>query len=269
MNVAERLRRSRPGMTLLEVMVAVSLLGLMGMLVYGSLAITIKSQQRAEVLQERYHAARVFLQRIKRDLSMAFVSLHQAEDQRTKTGFIGESDQVIFNTSSHEPRRRNAHESDQVEVEYRLDRDDDGEPAIIRRLKHHIDDRFGKGGEEEVVIQGVKDFELSYYDRDREDWTDDWEVTIEDAQEKREALKVIQMEREQVEDLRNDQGSGVAGVVAAELADKLIDKVENEAMDQLFLPYRVRIRLVMVDDQDREYKMETQTQIHVTEPLWY
>ena len=269
MTLIHRLRRPRPGMTILEVMVAVSLLSLMGMLVYGSLTITIKSQKRAVVLQERYHAARVFLQKIKRDLSMSFVSLHQAEDQRTQTGFIGESDQVIFNTSSYEPRRRDAHESDQVEVEYRLDRDEDGNPAILRRLKHYIDDRFGKGGEEEVVIQGVKDFELSYYDRDKEDWRDDWEVTIEDAREKRELLKVIQMEREQVEDLRNDEKSGVAGVAAAEMADKLIDKVENEAMDQLFLPYRVRIRLVIQDDQDREYAMETQTQIHVTEPLWY
>ena len=125
--------RDARGMTLIEVMVAVSLLALMGMLVYGSLVITITSQQRAEVLQERYHAARVFLHRIKRELSMSYLSLHQAEDQRTQTLFDGESDQVIFNTSAYEPIRRDAHESDQIEVEYRLDRDDEGEPADGRR----------------------------------------------------------------------------------------------------------------------------------------
>ena len=131
-----RIRDRRPGMTLLEILVAVALLGMMGMLVYGSLAITIRSQRQAEVLQERYHSARVFLQRIKRELTSSFGSLHQADDQRTKTGFMGETDQIIFNTSAYEPIRRNAHESDQVEVEYRLDRDEDGEPAIIRRMKH-------------------------------------------------------------------------------------------------------------------------------------
>ena len=105
------------GMTLLEVMVAVALLALMGVLVYSSLVITIKSQQRAELLQERYHGARVFLHRVKRELSMAYLSLHQAEDQRTQTLFDGGSDQVIFNTSAYEPIRRDAHESDQLELE--------------------------------------------------------------------------------------------------------------------------------------------------------
>ena len=82
-------------MTLLEVMVAVALLALMGVLVYSSLVITIKSQQRAELLQERYHGARVFLHRIKRELSMAYLSLHQAEDQRTQTLFDGGDDQDV------------------------------------------------------------------------------------------------------------------------------------------------------------------------------
>ena len=264
-----RIRDRRPGMTLLEILVAVALLGMMGMLVYGSLAITIRSQRQAEVLQERYHSARVFLQRIKRELTSSFVSLHQADDQRTKTGFMGETDQIIFNTSAYEPIRRNAHESDQVEVEYRLDRDEDGEPAIIRRMKHHIDDRFGKGGEEEVIIRGVKDFELSYYDLEKEDWRSDWDVTIEDAQEKRQLLKLIQNQREAVEDLRNDQETGVAGVVAAEAMDKLVDEAETEAMDQLFLPDRIRIRLVLEDANGREFLLETQTELRVTEPLWY
>jgi general secretion pathway protein J len=256
-------------MTLIEVMVAVSLLALMGTLVYGSLVITITSQQRAEVLQERYHAARIFLHRIKRELSMSYLSLHQAEDQRTQTLFDGEEDRVTFNTSAYEPIRRDAHESDQIEVEYRLDQDDEGNPAIIRRVKYHVDDRPGKGGEEEVVISGVARFELSYYDQSREDWRDDWEVTIDDAQEKRLVMKEIEKAREAVEDMRNDDASGVLGIVAAVGMDQMIDKVEGDAMEDLFLPNRIRIRLVITDDEDREYLLETQTEIRVTDPLWY
>ena len=215
-------------MTLLEVMVAVALLALMSVLVYASLVITIKSQQRAELLQERYHGARVFLHRIKRELSMSYLSLHQAEDQRTQTLFDGDDDQVIFNTSAYEPIRRDARESDQLELEYRLDRDEDGEPAIVRRVKYHVDDRPGKGGAEEVVLRGVAEFELSYYDKSKEDWRDDWQVTIEDAQEMRLLMKEIEKARETVENVRNDDASGILGIVAAEGMDKEIDKVEGE-----------------------------------------
>ena len=124
---AQHSLRSKRGMTLLEIAVAVSILGVMGMLCYSGLGITIRAQRRAEVLQERYHAARLFLGRLKSELSMAFVSLHQAEDKHTVTLFDGDKSEVIFNTSSHEPFRRNSGESDQLEVEYRLGRDDDGE----------------------------------------------------------------------------------------------------------------------------------------------
>jgi hypothetical protein len=256
-------------MTLLEVMVAVALLALMSVLVYASLVITIKSQQRAELLQERYHGARVFLHRIKRELSMSYLSLHQAEDQRTQTLFDGDDDQVIFNTSAYEPIRRDARESDQLELEYRLDRDEDGEPAIVRRVKYHVDDRPGKGGAEEVVLRGVAEFELSYYDKSKEDWRDDWQVTIEDAQEMRLLMKEIEKARETVENVRNDDASGILGIVAAEGMDKEIDKVEGDVLEDIFLPNRVRIRLVLQGDDDQEYLLETQTEIRVTDPLWY
>ena len=51
--------------------------------------------------------------------------------------------------------------------------------------------------------------------------------------------------------------------------DKLVDEAETEAMDQLFLPDRIRIRLVLEDANGREFLLETQTELRVTEPLWY
>jgi type II secretory pathway pseudopilin PulG len=260
-------------MTLIEVAVAMAILGTMGMLAYGGLTITITSQKRAEVLHERYHAARVFLGRFKRELSMAFVSLHQAEDKLTVTLFQGEKDSIIFNTSSHEPIRRGVQESDQLEVEYRLDRDEEGERAIIRRVKHFIDDQPARGGAEEVAVPGVRDFELEYFDEMKEDWRSDWDVLIEDAEQKREDMKILLQYREMLEDMRNaetgDLLSGVVSEVKANEGEKALDKLENEVLDQLFLPTRVRVRLVLEDDEDRKYPMETQVELKVTEPLWY
>ena len=260
-------------MTLIEVAVAMAILGVMGILAYGGLSITLKSQKRADVLHERYHAARVFLTRFKRELSMAYVSLHQAEEKQTVTLFQGERDTIIFNTSSHEPIRRGVEESDQLEVEYRLDRDEDGEPAIIRRVKYFIDDRPGKGGVEQVAVRGVQDFDIEYFDEMKEDWRSDWDVLIEDAEQKRGDMKLLLQAREELNALRNEESGNLADSLGREMAankgESAIDKIENEVLDQLFLPARVRIRLVLEDDEDRKYPMETQVEIMVTEPLWY
>lgn len=259
----------RRGMTLIEVAVAISILAVMGFLAYGGLTITIRSQARAEVMHERFHAARVFLQRFKSELRMAFVSLHQAEDKHTQTLFQGEKDSIIFNTSAHETIRKDAGESDQLEVEYRLDRDDDGQPAIIRRVKYVIDDRPGRGGVEEVAVMGVADFELEYFDDMKEDWRRDWDVLIEDAVVKREQMKLLLQVREELEAIREGAETGIAGIAAANVGDKAVEKLEGQVLDDLFLPARVRIQLTLTDEDGKEYPMETQIEIKVTEPLWY
>jgi general secretion pathway protein J len=271
--VAQSARGGRRGMTMIEVMVAVAILAVMGFLTYGSLVITIRSQKRADVLQERYHSARVFLGRFKREASMAFLSLHQAEDKRTETLFDGGRDRVTFNTSAYEPIRRDARESDELEVEYRLDRDEDGEPAIIRRVKLHIDDRGGKGGREEVVLRGVKDLEFEYYDKAGQDWDSEWEVTIDDAVEKRELLKTIKLQRDAAEALRTDDTGGIGqqigNQVAAEAVDKIAEKTEQEVLDRITLPSRIRVKLTLEDETKKEFPLETQVEIRVTDPLWY
>ena len=43
----------------------------------------------------------------------------------------------------------------------------------------------------------------------------------------------------------------------------------TDLLDDLFLPVRVRIRLVLIDDTDREYVLETQAEVPMKEPLWY
>lgn len=260
--------RRRAGMTLIEVMVALSLLGTMGLLVYSGLGITIRSQRRGETIQERYHAARITLGRMKRELSMAFVSLHQAEDQRTQTLFDGADDAITFITSSHEPWQRNAHESDQMEIEYRVESVEGGR-ALIRRVKHYVDDRPGRGGKEEVVVLGVRDIEFEYYDKEREDWQDDWDVLIEDAIERREQMRLLQQYREMAEEVRTSEESGIAGIAVAAAADKELAMLEGETMDQLLLPNRVRIRLELEDEEDTIYVLETQAEIFMTDPLWY
>ena len=116
-----RWKQSERGMTLIEVSVAVAVWALMGTLVAGIMFSTITAQQRVLDLQSRYHGGSVALDRLRKELTMAFVSLHQADDKRTRTVFLGESNRILFDTAANEPLTRNARQSDQLEVEYRID----------------------------------------------------------------------------------------------------------------------------------------------------
>lgn len=280
MMVNARKRSRERGMTLIEIMVAVGIWGMMGTLVAGIMFSTISTQQAVMDLQERFHGGSVALDRLRKELTMAFVSLHQAEDKRTRTVFLGEGNRIVFDTAAHEPLTRDAHQSDQLEVEYRVDtvKGHNGKPvkALIRKVKFHIDDRPGSGGREEVLVEGVKELELTYFDKFRERWTNDWDVEIDDAQEMRVRLKEIQAMQEKVDDAREapSQGNIAADamtVAAAGEIDKTIDEAQAQLMDGLFLPSRIKVRLVLEDTEDEaeEHVMETQVEITMIEPLWY
>jgi hypothetical protein len=97
-------------------------------------------------------------------------------------------------------------------------------------------------------------------------------VRVDDASEMRTALKLV---REQGEAIKGqiEEAVGGASPVASVLGDALVDKKMEDAqgglLDELFLPSRVRIRLVLLDDEGREYVLQTQAEIPMTEPLWY
>ena len=60
-------------------------------------------------------------------------------------------------------------------------------------------------------------------------------------------------------------------MAAAGEADKVVDEAQAELMDGLFLPSRVRVRLVLEDPEDEtaEHVMETQVEVTMIEPHWY
>ena len=268
-----RASEGRRGLTLIEVMVATAVLGILGTLTFGALMTTVQGQNDSLEVQQRYQGGRIAIERMARELTMAFVSLHQAEDKRTITIFDGKHDQIVFDTAAHEPLTRNVHQSDQLEVAYYVKpmtlEDGTRTDALVRRVKFHVDDNPGEGGREEVLVDGVSKLELDYFDEVREDWKDDWKVQIDDANDMRDRLRQVQQLRDQVEDLGNDDSSGLVGTVVAAEADKKIDGAEQDLMDGLFLPARVRIRLTLNGIGERPIVMETQVEIPMTEPLWF
>jgi len=243
----ERTRHARAGFTLLEVMIAVGLLVVVSLLMYQSISITMRAREEITRVEDLNHCAQVLLSHIKADISMAFVSNHvNIEQPASNTLFVGREDSILLTTFSHERRQRGTRESDQAVVEYRVGTMD-GEDVVFRREKAILDEDPEKGGVEEVIAVGVRDFKLSYWDDKEEDWVDEWKVDMKDARQ-----------------------AGLAGGLSEAVAPvgaKFMKQAQEKMLEEYMLPSRVYVRLVLADYDGNEFPFETQVPVHIRAPL--
>ncbi len=175
-------RAGARGLTLLEVMVAVSVLTLVATLIYGAFSTIARGKQTASNLSERYRIARVAMSRMSRELSMAYVSAHVAvlpQLVTRVTAFTGTARRVDFDAFSHRRLLRDAHESDQAELSYFTapNAKISGQTDLVRREQTMIDDQHGKGGVVQVMVDDVDTFALRYLDPMSGMWTEQWDST--------------------------------------------------------------------------------------------
>ena len=132
------------------------------------------------------------------------------------TMFIGDKNSIHFTNLNNISVQGDQNYGDQQEVGYFLKscHSVDGKitsQCLWRRTSPVVDDDVTKGGEEAVLIENVKRFDLRYFGKEKEDWVDHWhsdgkedlnlkdkfpqavEVTLTIEQDKREvsAIRVI------------------------------------------------------------------------------
>lgn len=247
----------RRGFSLIEVLVAVSLLAMLGIIVATSTASILGAIQDTRQMQDYYHTARVAVGRMEREVAMAYISKHQGENRTTKTVFIGKANSILFSYIGHRRMTREAHESDEGFVEYKIERDSKCNcQALVRREKVVIDEAPHKGGQRLVLAEGVKKLTFQYWDMDKEAWTSDWRVEIDNVQEElqKKAMKAA-------------MGTALTGNAALGNVLAAAKPVEaTHTAEDLWLPARVRIAIVL-ETQDGDMPFETQTRIRLQEPL--
>lgn len=177
------MRRSQHGMTLIEAMVAVTILAIITTVVYGGFSQTMRNKTRVEEQSDRAHVVRVAMERMVRELSMAFVSVHvnpNAQMQATLTTFHGyrqgRGSRIDFTSFSHRRLYRDAHESDQNELSYFVttDPEDRSKLVLARRQQNRIDEDPQTGGTVQVLLRDVLRFEAEYLDPVSGEWIDQW-----------------------------------------------------------------------------------------------
>ncbi len=174
---------TRRGFTLLEVMISVAVLAMIGGLTWKAFDSAYDLKSRVEKAEERDQTVRGALDRIGREVSMTFLSEHYDHKRfRERPTFFklkdGRGDADLMITSfAHERLHLDAKESDQAVFEYTLERDDDGNMSIFRRVNPILDEQPERGGQKAVLAEDVLRFSIEAWDPKDREWRDEWNTS--------------------------------------------------------------------------------------------
>jgi general secretion pathway protein J len=176
-------RRKTAGFTLLEVLVAVAIFAMIASMVWYSIAQTFRTIEIVQAPADTLRQARQVTSRVPADLAAAYLPFNLSATATVKYEFVaddeGSTDRVRFGALSHTKLYKDANESEQSEIEYFCESDPKkgGTYRLFRREDVVMDDRPDEGGVTHLVAEGVKEFELTYYDPQRDEWVDEWDTT--------------------------------------------------------------------------------------------
>jgi general secretion pathway protein J len=192
-------RRGLRAFTLLELIVAVTVLAFVTMLLYGAFSGMKHTRDGLTRVQDRYREGRTALARIVRDLQGAYTSQHIPINQTfmvMKTAFIGKHStpaaRVDFNAFTNIRRDRNSHVSDELEISYYGEEslDTPGTYDLLRRSSQYPDLYPDKGGRIDTICTDIDLFELAYLDPQTSQWVETWDSTQATGQQNRMPLMV-------------------------------------------------------------------------------
>jgi general secretion pathway protein J len=197
--------RSPSGFTLAEVLVAVAITAFIGGLVWGSFDQGFRAKEMIESEAGLYRELRTGTARMAREISMAFVSDNydpaRFRDSASRpTYFNGEADRLSFSMLGHQRLARDAKESDQSIVFYKVDRDPQakGTTALLRCEKPVIDDDPDRCERWEVLVSEVRKVEFKYWDNKKNDWVDGWSTrTVEHPSQLPDRVKIYLYSRDE------------------------------------------------------------------------
>jgi len=163
--------RDDRGFTLLEMLVATTLLGLLSLVLYGALQFGLRSWQRSEEVSVRSNMVRQVQGLLATDLARAYPEVIRTDPTRKPVDFEGTHSRVRYLTASS----RVAGALDYVTL---------GVPAGTNVLTRVAALELGVGvrPDSKVLLKHVEGFEISYFGATEEDKTPRWQDTWHDQE---------------------------------------------------------------------------------------
>lgn len=179
------------GFTLIEVLVAISLLAIISLLVWQSMGGVIDSKERYEKKDEVFRSATLALSLMARSLDMSvlytspdILGISSSGESSFKSVFIGvnngDQDKLTFDTFSHVRYLEDSKESDLAEVTFFLEPMADGEAGLFDLKKKEISPPGPQGDKDASImtlLENVKELNFRYYSPQKTDYVDEWDTT--------------------------------------------------------------------------------------------
>jgi type II secretion system protein J len=197
------------GFTLIEVMIAVTILAGMALVMFGATSQILTSKDVVEERDERNHSVSFALNRMSEDLNSAYIikSIDLLGSKfEGEVSFKGKEDRVDFVNFNHLRFMQDAKESDSMEVGYFLapDPDDPELRILMRRESVLVDKETDVGGKSFAMLPGVKALRFEYLPSDSEEYKSVWDTSSVDAGNKLpRAVKItLELRMPEEEDVR-------------------------------------------------------------------
>jgi general secretion pathway protein J len=171
------------GFTLIEVLLALAILGFITTIMWGSFSQTATNKKEIEKAQERLHTVRVALLRMAREIEMAYLSASENTVLTNRRTFLtstsrGDVDELQFSSFAHQRLRAGSAEGDTSLITYYGQRDPDDRRVLnlmrreTRRLQAEAPNLIA--GEAYVLCPDVARVKFAFYDHKRKEWQNDW-----------------------------------------------------------------------------------------------
>jgi hypothetical protein len=185
-------------MTLMEIMVSLAILSMIGAMSWTALGQTFLARDALERQDGVQQQARVALETLSRELSLAYLSGNTTVPNSYRTVFVGKDEEPIdslwFASLSHHRIYRDSRESDQTELTYwgEPDPDDRNTYVLLHREAPRIDHEPDKDGTILPLAYGLKRLDFKYLDGTSYEWEDEWDTTgVEHPNKLPRAVRVV------------------------------------------------------------------------------
>ena len=188
-----RTTRRMRGMTLIEVMISLAVLGMMLVSVWSGFRGTLRGMEMSEEIQTRYSIVRGGISRMESELMMAYLSFNRPSyETKHYTMFEGrdgfDADSLTFSSFAHLRIRKDSNESDQTVIQYFVEQDPEDRSRThlyrreARRLTGDLPEDLERFWPAYVLIEDVVSFDVKYWENREMEWEDEWRTTAIDMQ---------------------------------------------------------------------------------------
>jgi len=188
-------RLRRRGFTLIEVIVSLVLVAGIAAFTFSSLRSSFAMRDYMEQQDATDRSARVALQKIERELRLAFLTKNTTAVNTYKTVFVGKNDgdldSLFFATFAHRRMYHGTPEGDQAEITIWADDGHDNTKILYHRESGRIDEDPDSDGTILPLASGVVKFDLDFLNSETGDWAEEWDSTGNELNKLPRAVQIL------------------------------------------------------------------------------